>query len=165
MPRFDSPLDNIKVASPCSADWNEMFGNERKRFCGECKLNVYNLSGMTRYDAENLLVVSEGSLCVRYFQRSDGTILTADCPVGWAKVKQRLSVCATAAFSMLLALLGSLATVTFLSRNIEAVRRVILPYAPSGDREIMGNIAVPQRTPTADSNRNLVQINRLPARH
>lgn len=165
MSKFESPLDNIKVASPCSANWDEMFGNERKRFCGECKLNVYNLSGMTKYDAENLLVVSEGRLCVRYFQRSDGTILTADCPVGWAKVKQRLSVVATAAFSMLLTLLGALATVAFLSRNAEAVKRVITPFVPVQEREVMGNIAVPQRTPTADSNkRNLVQINRMPTR-
>ncbi len=164
MSRFESPLTNIKVASPCSANWDEMFGNERKRFCGECKLNVYNLSGMTKYDAENLLAVSEGGLCVRYFQRSDGTILTADCPVGWAKIKQRLSVCATAAFSLLLTLLGGIATVSFLSKNADAVRRVIMPFAPT-KHEIMGNIAVPQRTPTADSNKkSLVQINRIPAK-
>lgn len=163
MSKFESPLDNIKVASPCSANWDEMFGNERKRFCGECKLNVYNLSGMTKYDAENLLVVSEGRLCVRYFQRSDGTILTADCPVGWAKVKQRLSVVATAAFSMLLTLLGALATVAFLSKNADAVKRVITPFVPAREREVMGNIAVPQRTPTADSNeKNLVQITKVP---
>src|SRR5687767_12416440 len=101
MPKFDSPLDNIKIASPCSADWSEMYGDERKRFCGDCKLNVFNLSGMTKYDAENLLMNSEGRICVRYFQRADGTILTADCPVGWAKVKQRLSVCTTAVFSLI----------------------------------------------------------------
>ena len=47
MAKFTSPLNNLKVASPCSQDWEAMLGNERKRFCGECKLNVYNLSGMT----------------------------------------------------------------------------------------------------------------------
>jgi hypothetical protein len=155
MARFESSLENIKIASPCSADWNEMQGNERKRFCGECKLNVYNLSGMTRYDAENLLRVSEGKLCVRYFQRNDGTVLTADCPVGWAKVKQRVSVAAAAAFSMLLALLGALAAVPLLGKNIESVRRVVIPFAPSVERPVvMGNIAVPTPTPTTDSNRN-----------
>jgi hypothetical protein len=155
MPRFDSPLDNIKIASPCSANWDEMQGNERKRFCGECKLNVYNLSGMTRYDAENLLRVSEGTLCVRYFQRGDGTVLTADCPVGWAKVKQRLSVAAAATFSMLLALLGLLAAVPLLRKNVESVRRVVIPFAPSTKRPVvMGNIAVPRPTPTTDSNRD-----------
>ena len=161
MSRFDSPLSNLKIASPCSADWDGMFGNERKRFCGECKLNVYNLSGMTKYDAENLLFASEGRVCVRYFQRNDGTILTADCPVGWAKVKQRLSVVATAAFSMLLTLIGGLGTVWFLTKNAETLRRAIEPYGPKKEQPMMGNISMPPQKPTADSNRNsLVQISR-----
>ena len=40
MSNFTNPLDNIRIASPCSANWDEMFGDERKRFCGDCKLNV-----------------------------------------------------------------------------------------------------------------------------
>lgn len=98
---FTSPLDNIRVASPCPADWDQMFGDERKRFCSECKLNVYNLSGMTRREAENLLISTEGRLCVRFFKRADGTVLTADCPVGWAALKRRAARIATAAASML----------------------------------------------------------------
>lgn len=148
MPRFESPLNNIKVASPCSANWDEMFGNERKRFCGDCKLNVYNLSGMTKYDAENLLAVSEGSVCVRYFQRSDGTVLTADCPVGWAKVKQRLSVCATAAFSMLLALMGGLLAVSFLKKHSDLVKRIPIPFASPTPQPLMGAIAMPSPSPS-----------------
>ena len=62
MRKFNNPLDNIHIASPCNANWEEMFGNERKRHCGECRLNVYNLSDMTRRAAENLLVNSEGRL-------------------------------------------------------------------------------------------------------
>ncbi|CAN5563273.1 hypothetical protein BH10ACI2_BH10ACI2_01370 [soil metagenome] len=106
MRSFTSPLDNIHVASPCSANWEEMFGDDRKRFCGDCKLNVYNLSDMTRQDAENLIVSSEGRLCVRFFRRADGTVLTKNCPVGWAKVKQRVSRVGTAAFSMIAGLFG-----------------------------------------------------------
>jgi hypothetical protein len=149
MERFDNPLENIKIASPCSADWNAMTGNERRRFCGECKLNVYNLSGMTRYDAENLLRVSEGRLCVRYFRRTDGTILTADCPVGWAKVKQLLSVCAAAAFSLLLAVLSGLMAVAFLRKHGEFVRRIPVPFATPTPQPLMGAIAVPTPTPKA----------------
>ncbi len=148
MSRFDSPLNNIKIASPCSARWEEMFGNERKRFCGECKLNVYNLSGMTKYDAENLLLVSEGRLCVRYFQRNDGTVLTADCPVGWAKVKQRLSVAATAVFSMLLAFVGGLTALTFLNKYGGLVTKIPSPFATPTPRPLMGAIAMPSPSPT-----------------
>ena len=100
MRKFTNPLDNIQVASPCSADWNEMYGNDRKRFCGDCKLNVYNLSDMTRQEAENLLMSSEGRLCVRFFRRADGTVLTKNCPVGWQAVKHRVSRVTTAAFSI-----------------------------------------------------------------
>jgi hypothetical protein len=66
----DSPLNNIKIASPCSADWNAMSGDDKKRFCGECKLNVYNLSGMTKDEAENLIIETEGRLCVRFYSRA-----------------------------------------------------------------------------------------------
>lgn len=108
MARFDNPLANVRIASPCSARWEDMYGDERMRFCGECKLNVYNLSGMTKYDAENLFRLSEGRLCVRYYQRPDGSILTKDCPVGWAKVKERVSVMAAAIFSVVISLFGVL---------------------------------------------------------
>ena len=37
-------LDNIRVATPCSADWNAMTGDDRVRACGSCKKHVYNLS-------------------------------------------------------------------------------------------------------------------------
>lgn len=104
---YESPLDDLRVASPCSADWNRMDGDERKRFCAQCRLNVYNLSSMTRYDAENLLRLSEGRLCVRYYQRADGTILTQDCPVGWARVKQRTSLVVATVFSLIASLFGA----------------------------------------------------------
>lgn len=117
MKTFTNPLDEIKVASPCPADWEKMIGDARQRFCSECKLNVYNLSGMTRIEAESLLINSEGRLCVRFYRRADGTILTKNCPIGWAKVRQRVSKLATAAFSMIVGFLGGF-TVFGLFTNI-----------------------------------------------
>jgi hypothetical protein len=90
-------LDNIRVAAPCTADWNQMTGDDRTRHCGECKKNVYNLSGMTRDEAEALLIDRNGDLCVRYFQRHDGTILLADCTVGVKRRRRRRLVAAGAA--------------------------------------------------------------------
>jgi hypothetical protein len=83
-------LDDIRVASPCAADWNRMAGDDRARFCASCRKNVYNLSAMTREEAERLILEKEGRLCVRYFRRADGTILTRDCPVGLARLRRRL---------------------------------------------------------------------------
>ena len=91
MPRFSSPLSKVRVASPCRVDWDSMIGDERVRFCGQCELNVYNLSAMTKAQAENLIVRTEGRLCVRFFRRKDGSILTQDCPVGLRALRQRLS--------------------------------------------------------------------------
>ncbi len=75
-------LNAITVASPCTADWNTMVGDDQVRFCQQCQLNVYNLSGMTPSAAETLVQNQEGRLCVRFYQRPDGTMLTQDCPVG-----------------------------------------------------------------------------------
>ena len=83
-----------------------MIGNERSRHCGECKLNVYNLSGMTRVEAENLLLNAEGRVCVRYFKRADGTVLTKDCPVGWKALKHRVSKTSAAFASIVFAALS-----------------------------------------------------------
>jgi hypothetical protein len=43
-------LDNIRIASPCAADWNAMTGDERVRHCGACKKDVFNLSALTLAD-------------------------------------------------------------------------------------------------------------------
>ena len=102
MARFTSPLDNVRVAAPCPADWGRMTGDERVRFCAQCNLSVYNLSGMTRTEAEALLYKSEGRLCVRFYRRPDGTILTQQCPVGLRALKARVTRGASAAFSAVL---------------------------------------------------------------
>jgi hypothetical protein len=102
MSRFSSPLSKVRVASPCPAEWDSMMGDERVRFCGQCELNVYNLSAMTKAQAENLIVRTEGRLCVRFFRRKDGSILTQDCPVGLRALRQRMSRIRRAVVSMLL---------------------------------------------------------------
>ncbi len=145
MRRFYSPLDNLKVASPCSANWDEMYGDDRKRFCADCKLNVYNLSGMSRADAERLIMGSEGRLCVRFFRRADGSVITGDCPVGWARVKQRLTLAATAVMSLLITFLSGVLFVSAFSR---------LPLFPRPEpREVMGAIPITDKVIQGDINR------------
>lgn len=108
MKKFTNPLDNIKIASPCPADWNEMYGDKRSRFCADCNLNVYNLSDMTKQEAENFLINSEGRVCISYFRRQDGTVLTKDCPVGWQKLKKKVSRVSTAIFASVFGLFGGI---------------------------------------------------------
>ena len=120
-------LDDIRVASPCKSDWNQMFGDDRRRFCAECKLNVYNLAGMTREDAERLVMSSEGRLCVRFFRRKDGTVLTQNCPVGWKAVKQRISRVGVALTSVFASFLAGVVSVRSVESAISAM--------PMGDVE------------------------------
>jgi hypothetical protein len=108
MKKYQSPLNKLKIASPCPADWNNMYGDERKRFCSDCKLHVYNLSDMTRQEAENFLINSEGRVCVKFYRRKDGTVLTNNCPVGLAKVKKRVAHATTAIFASAFGLFSGL---------------------------------------------------------
>ncbi|MBI3723997.1 hypothetical protein HY251_08610 [bacterium] len=82
-------LEDVKIATPCSASWDSMKGDARVRSCGLCRLNVYNLSGMSREAGEALVRGKEGRLCVRLFQRADGTVLTQDCPEGFSALARR----------------------------------------------------------------------------
>lgn len=79
MERGNRGLEDVSVAVPCTEPWSEMTGSGRVRHCDKCSLNVYNLSAMTRAKAEKLIRSKEGRLCVRYYRRPDGTILTSDC--------------------------------------------------------------------------------------
>lgn len=83
-------LDRIGVASPCSMRWDDMAGDERARHCGACRLNVYDISAMTRREAATLIQANEGRLCVRLHRRTDGTVITRNCPVGVRRVRHAI---------------------------------------------------------------------------
>jgi hypothetical protein len=97
-------LENIRIASPCTASWDKMAGDGRARHCAECQLNVYNISAMTRKEAEQLITSHEGRLCLRFYRRSDGTVLTQDCPRGLRAVVKRVAYVAGAALSAVMSL-------------------------------------------------------------
>jgi hypothetical protein len=83
-------IDQIEITSPCTVSWDEMRGaggpggDERVRFCGQCRQNVYNVEAMSRLEAHRLITAREGRVCVRILRRPDGTVVTADC---WARLR------------------------------------------------------------------------------
>ncbi len=83
----ESLLSRLHIASPCDADWDAMKGNDRVRACGDCKKNVYNISDMTKAEAEAFLRRNGTKECTRFYRRKDGTILTDDCPIGLRKLR------------------------------------------------------------------------------
>jgi hypothetical protein len=145
----ESFLDEIRVASPCSASWEAMDGDERVRFCAQCRKNVYNLSGMRRGEAETLVGEHEGRLCVRYYLRRDGTVLTEDCPAGlraarrWAHARMT----ATAAF------LGGLLALCLQQTPLGRLASLLAPLTPRhGPTQVMGFMgAVPPLPPPPPS--------------
>ncbi len=99
-------LDNIRLATPCTAAWSEMSGDDRVRHCGACKKDVFNLSELTRDEARALILEKAGQLCVKYYQRHDGTILLADCTIGVHR-RRRRGVIAAGAAAALFAAVGT----------------------------------------------------------
>jgi len=97
-------INKLRVASPCSVSWESMSGDERARHCDSCRLNVYNISEMTKAEAENLITRREGRLCLRLYKRADGTVLTKDCPVGWRAYQKRAARLAGATLATILGL-------------------------------------------------------------
>ena len=139
------PLNDIRIASPCPARWENMEGDERARFCGECRKHVYDLSSMTATAAAELVRAKEGNLCARFYRRADGTILHAeDCPVGvaarhWRRVKH----CAGAAVSLVMLLLG----VNKASAGDGSGNKGKPPVTPPAEGHTMG-IVCPPPSPT-----------------
>jgi hypothetical protein len=82
-------LDTLRVASPCPEKWENMVGDATRRFCGRCAKNVYDLSAMTREEAERFVLGAVGPVCVTMRKRSDGTVITGDCPAGVRRKRVR----------------------------------------------------------------------------
>lgn len=57
--------EQINIEEPCHQSWEQMSGDEQRRFCSHCDKHVHNLSAMTKAQAQELLE-REVDLCVIY---------------------------------------------------------------------------------------------------
>ncbi len=96
------PLADVLLASPCDVPWEVMVGDNRVRHCLDCKRDVFNLSAMTQAEVESFLEAAaqmgargEEKPCIALYQRTDGTILTTDCPVGVRRRRIRSLIAST----------------------------------------------------------------------
>jgi hypothetical protein len=101
-------LDELRIASPCTVPWSSMQGSDHVRFCGDCEKHVYQLSMLTRAEANELIREKEGNLCVAFYKRFDGTIITGDCPKGLRTLRRTYLKARARVFGAALALWGSL---------------------------------------------------------
>ena len=67
MSRQDS-VRPLRIASPCTMDWDLMSGNDRVRFCEHCQLSVHNIDLANGKQLKRLIARSGGRLCVSYRQ-------------------------------------------------------------------------------------------------
>lgn len=84
-------MKSAEIAAPCSANWDQMTGDDKMRFCSECKLHVVSAAAMT--DEEVLAALQRAvqgeEVCMKIYRRADGTFLTKDCPVGVQRLRER----------------------------------------------------------------------------
>ncbi len=110
MLKANDPLSRLKIASPCPVGWEQMKGDDRARFCDHCDLHVYNISELTTRQAVALIEKTEGRLCARLYRRTDGSVLTRDCPVGVRAIRKRVAriagATATAVLSFCFGVMG-----------------------------------------------------------
>jgi hypothetical protein len=157
------PLNDIRVATPCNALWDNMQGNDTVRFCQTCSKNVYNLSKMSRVEAEALVQEKEGKLCVRFYRRADGTLLTDNCPIGLRAVRRQLSwlgagIAALAASGIAIFSGGAgrsapamqpRPTLPFSTlRDVQPIKTVMDLVRPVQQPPLMGEICPPPPAPT-----------------
>jgi hypothetical protein len=58
------------IARPCPKKWENLRGDNQKRFCDECQLHVHNLSAMSEKEVQALLQIP-GRCCVGYLSQPE----------------------------------------------------------------------------------------------
>ncbi|MBX9688542.1 MAG: hypothetical protein K2X27_17670 [Candidatus Obscuribacterales bacterium] len=120
-----SCLDRVLVAAPCPVSWDSMEGDERVRFCSGCSCNVYNISDMSKTEAESFLEKNGVSQCLRFFRRSDGTIMTDNCPRGLRAMRDRCRSSMKTVAGLVTALLAFVPAVRAQDADKESAPRVL----------------------------------------
>lgn len=72
------------IEKPCPANWDEMKGDEKKRYCEHCQLHVHNLSEMTPDEQRDLLSSDDTRKCISYVARIDARPVDVE---SWLKLR------------------------------------------------------------------------------
>ncbi|HMG34613.1 MAG TPA: carboxypeptidase regulatory-like domain-containing protein [Blastocatellia bacterium] len=104
MPRNRDFLDRISIPKPCPADWAEMIGDDRSRYCQQCDKKVYNLSAMTVDQVHAVLEAKGARLCGRIERGPDGKVIVKSPLPPVSISKRRPAAIASAVVSALIGL-------------------------------------------------------------
>ena len=101
-------LDSLQIAVPCSTDWDQMVGSDRIRYCSECSKNVYDISRMSRNEAEALVSSArDGGLCLRLVRDAYGSTVTEATFTGLRIAGRKVSPVAVAVVTAIMGIGGS----------------------------------------------------------
>jgi hypothetical protein len=138
-------LQEVRIASPCTASWEAMTGDQQVRYCDHCQLHVHNLSAMSAPQAATLVEKTEGRLCVRYDAHADGTMLTEECGGGFRATRRRFLTRLAASVFGLLGLRAFAAAGS--NGSPAAPPRTLMGAPPPPPQHTMGKIAAPAARP------------------
>lgn len=62
------------IREGCTADWDRMRGNDKRRFCEHCQRFVHNISAMSQAERGVLARPENMRECVFYSRRADGEV-------------------------------------------------------------------------------------------
>ncbi len=101
-------VDNYRVASPCSATWDNELSQEKVKICSDCQLYVYDFCNLDKNQAEELVCKQENLEKITLFRRKDGKFISRDCPVGLKRRLRELTrkICLTSAGFVLLVMVA-----------------------------------------------------------
>ena len=128
-----APLDGLRIARPCSADWEAMAGAGPARHCALCDKTVHDLSALTSAEA---VAVAGGAGCVRVRRDRLGRVVTAEHDAPPSTPQRAVMAAALAAVLAVSAVAAD--------RLHDALRAVAPAWAGGADELVtMGEMAPP----------------------
>ena len=139
-------IQQLRIASPCSVDWDSMIGNNRVRFCEHCRLSVHHVDSLNRKQLRRLIARSHGRLCVNYAQPNVQPDVTF--PI-LHKIGRRTSALAAGAFSASLSISAATAATQpsfrrpSVAHPVVAVAVMNQPFSDTGTGTLRGRVFDP----------------------
>jgi hypothetical protein len=137
----------IQIDVSCPASWGQMRGDERVRYCDGCRKLVFNLSAMTRTEAERVVCESAGRLCVRFARTEDGKVQTLDYrpPAGRRRSWRFWTVLSTCTTALVAGVNGY---VLARGRPPAVLPPAMAPLGRMRQPEIIGGMCAPASSPS-----------------
>lgn len=102
-------VESIVITSPCSVGWENMTGDDKIRFCGQCKKRVHNLSTLPPNEVAQVIskIKKKERACVLMYRRPDGSVIMDNCPIVLRRARDRIRAVYVATLLAFFWLLGT----------------------------------------------------------